>query len=51
MVRSLLPGPRENRSMTPHQFIENWKEADLSERSAYQQHFLNLCELLGQPKP
>jgi hypothetical protein len=23
----------------------------LSERSAYQQHFLDLCELLGQPKP
>ena len=37
--------------MTPHQFIEKWKAADLSERSAYQQHFLDLCELLGQPKP
>src|SRR5579859_609566 len=37
--------------MTPHQFIAKWKKADLSERSAYQQHFLDLCELLGQPKP
>ena len=37
--------------MTPQQFIATWTDADLSERSAYQQHFLGLCELLGQPKP
>jgi hypothetical protein len=37
--------------MTPQQFIAKWKKADLSERSAYQQHFLDLCELLDQPKP
>jgi hypothetical protein len=37
--------------MTPHEFIAKWKKADLSERSAYQQHFLDLCELLDQPKP
>ncbi len=37
--------------MTPQQFIATWKAADLSERSACQQHFLDLCELLGQLKP
>jgi type II restriction/modification system DNA methylase subunit YeeA len=37
--------------MTPQQFIAKWKSADLSERSAYQQHFLDLCELLAHPKP
>lgn len=37
--------------VTPHQFIAKWTRADLSERSAYQQHFLDLCELLAQPKP
>jgi type II restriction/modification system DNA methylase subunit YeeA len=37
--------------MTPHEFIAKWKPVDLSERSACQQHFLDLCELLGQPKP
>lgn len=37
--------------MTPHEFVEKWRRANLSERSAYQQHFLDLCELLGQPKP
>jgi hypothetical protein len=39
------------RSMTPQDFIHKWKRANLSERSAYQQHFLDLCELLNQPKP
>jgi hypothetical protein len=37
--------------MTPQQFIAKWQRATLSERSACQQHFLDLCELLGQPKP
>jgi hypothetical protein len=37
--------------MTPQQFIAKWQAAQLSERSAYQQHFCDLCELLGQPKP
>src|SRR6266851_2366354 len=46
-------GPRSgsDHSMTPQQFIAKWKKADLTERSASQQHFLDLCELLGQPKP
>ncbi len=37
--------------MTPQQFIAKWQRANLSERSACQQHFLDLCDLLGQPKP
>jgi len=37
--------------MTPQEFIAKWKPVDLSERSACQQHFLDLCDLLGQPKP
>ncbi len=37
--------------MTPQEFIAKWQKANLSERSACQQHFLDLCELLGQPKP
>jgi len=28
--------------MTPHHFIAKWKQADLSERGAYRQHFLDL---------
>lgn len=37
--------------MTPQEFIAKWKKTRLSERSAAQQHFLDLCELLDQPKP
>ena len=37
--------------MTPQKFISKWQLTTLSERSACQQHFLDLCELLGQPKP
>jgi hypothetical protein len=37
--------------MTPQQFIAKWQKVTLSERSACQQHFLDLCELLDQPKP
>lgn len=37
--------------MTPEQFVRKWTAADLSERSAAQQHFLDLCGLLGEPTP
>jgi len=37
--------------MTPQEFIAKWQRAALSERSAYQQHFLDLCDLLDQPTP
>ncbi len=37
--------------MTPHEFIAKWQKANLTERSACQQHFCDLCDVLGQPKP
>ncbi len=37
--------------MTPHKFAAKWQKAQLTEKSAYQQHFLDLCDLLGQPHP
>ncbi len=37
--------------MTPQQFIAKWQRVTLSERSACQQHFLDLCELLDERKP
>jgi len=37
--------------MTPGEFIAKWKAVDLTERSAAQQHFLDLCDLLGEKKP
>jgi type II restriction/modification system DNA methylase subunit YeeA len=37
--------------MTPEQFISKWHNATLKERSAAQEHFLDLCRLLDQPTP
>jgi len=37
--------------MDAHEFIRKWRDVDLTERSASQQHFLDLCELLDHPKP
>lgn len=33
------------------QFIAKWSKADLKERSAAQEHFLDLCGLVGHPTP
>jgi hypothetical protein len=37
--------------VTPDQFITKWKDATLKERSAAQEHFLDLCRLLDEPTP
>lgn len=37
--------------MTPKEFIQKWKKVEQKERSVAQQHFLDLCELLGHDKP
>jgi hypothetical protein len=38
-------------ALTPQEFAQRWGSSTLSERSSYQQHFLDLCEMLGTPKP
>ncbi len=37
--------------MTPEEFIAKWRVAQLKERSAAQEHFIDLCRLLGEPTP
>jgi len=37
--------------MTPHEFIKKWRASKLKERSAAQEHFIDLCRLLGEPTP
>lgn len=37
--------------ITPDQFIAKWQAAELKERSAAQEHFIDLCRLLGEPTP
>ena len=37
--------------MTPEEFIAKWRAAQLKERSAAQEHFIDLCRLLDEPTP
>ena len=37
--------------MTPEAFIAKWRAAQLKERSAAQEHFIDLCRLLDEPTP
>ena len=37
--------------MTPNEFIDKWHNVTLTERSASQVHFIDLCRLLGEPTP
>ena len=37
--------------MTPGEFIAKWRASELKERSAAQEHFINLCQLLDEPTP
>jgi hypothetical protein len=45
-----LTGP-QNASMSPEEFIAKWRGTTRTERSAAQEHFLDLCALLEVPKP
>ncbi len=38
-------------AMTPQKFIAKWHAAELKERAAAQEHFLDLCRLVGHPTP
>ena len=37
--------------MNPGEFIAKWRASELKERSAAQEHFIDLCRLLGEPTP
>lgn len=38
-------------AVTPDAFIAKWRASELKERSAAQEHFIDLCRLLGEPTP
>lgn len=37
--------------MNPNQFVQKWRHNVLKEKSFYQEHFLDLCRLVGHPTP
>ena len=38
-------------ALRPDAFIAKWRRSELKERSAAQEHFIDLCRLLGEPTP
>jgi len=38
-------------ALTVPEFVARWQRATLTESSGSQQHFIDLCEVLGQPTP
>lgn len=38
-------------AMTPQHFIAKWSAAELKERAAAQEHFLDICHMIGHPTP
>jgi hypothetical protein len=38
-------------SLTPQDLVAKWRKADLKERSAAQEHFIELCHLVSHPTP
>ena len=37
--------------MTPQQFVEKWSDSRLRERQGAQEHFIDLCRILGEKTP
>jgi hypothetical protein len=37
--------------VTPHEFAAKWSGSNRAERAAAQEHFIDLCRLLGHPTP
>jgi hypothetical protein len=46
-----MPTQTTGGPMTPAQFIAKWSPVTLTESAASQEHFIDLCRLLGQPTP
>ena len=43
--------PSLRSALTPQDFVAKWRHTTLKERSAAQEHFLDLCHLIGHPTP
>jgi hypothetical protein len=37
--------------LTPQDFVSKWKRVTAREKQTYQEHFLDLCQLIGHPTP
>ncbi|MER9585797.1 class I SAM-dependent DNA methyltransferase [Mesorhizobium sp. M0276] len=47
----MSPGAIGLTPITPTAFIKKWRKSDLGERQTAQEHFLDICSLIGHPSP
>lgn len=38
-------------TLSPQEFVAKWRHATLKERSAAQEHFIDVCRLIGHATP
>jgi type II restriction/modification system DNA methylase subunit YeeA len=38
-------------TLTPQEFVDKWRHVTLTEKAAAQEHFIDLCRLIGHPTP
>ena len=38
-------------TITPQDFVHKWRQSQVKERSGYQEHFIDLCHLVGHATP
>ena len=38
-------------TLTPQEFVNKWRKSTLTERAASQEHFIDLCRLVGHKTP
>lgn len=51
LPKTFPPTHKADRVMTPDEFIAKWRSSKLKESSASQEHFIDLCHLVGEPTP
>lgn len=51
LKRGALPPAPSTHNVSPAEFLAKWSKVELSERASYQQHFLDLCALVGHETP
>ena len=38
-------------TITPQEFVNKWRQSSVKERSGYQEHFIDVCRLIGHATP
>jgi len=47
----MTTSPPNHPTLTPQKFVARWRQSTLKESAGAQQHFIDLCRLVGHPAP